>query len=424
MEWIPVVTKTYRLLLSKGRNVEIEEVRKWFQPLMPGLGDRIDDLLSLESLNKLIEDALPEGPWQPAVALSQTLLLLGVPGIDIEELDRRIGLLLKVWDENPVNYSALLSELRRRTISLGKPDGSIVETLTFDPQKPSYFSSEYSESGTDFFLNYLRFDEGIDVDALLDPLRKLLEKDPLVEDFLRLTGIDLLLKPSDFVSRIDRAVDIFLKAKEQGLDPEKILKKWDELANNGGDRFVYLEEAVKRVASEEINSSFWKAVEEYLTSSGSYVMSMEHHQDPSVVKEALSLGLVGVGARGVVLTDDFKTILENTFTVLRKVEPAPLYSMGDFVRILRTAVLSDSLNGREALLRSQVLSGLSPTTLRLLLSDENYLKVLKEAIRKTVLRGFSVDKFVEAVERSLGSVPTSKTFFNVLMENVHKEEGV
>ncbi len=331
MEWIPVVTKTYRLLLSKGRNVEIEEVRKWFQPLMPGLGDRIDDLLSLESLNKLIEDALPEGPWQPAVALSQTLLLLGVPGIDIEELDRRIGLLLKVWDENPVNYSALLSELRRRTISLGKPDGSIVETLTFDPQKPSYFSSEYSESGTDFFLNYLRFDEGIDVDALLDPLRKLLEKDPLVEDFLRLTGIDLLLKPSDFVSRIDRAVDIFLKAKEQGLDPEKILKKWDELANNGGDRFVYLEEAVKRVASEEINSSFWKAVKEALSEKGIKVSGT----GGAVAGDLFYLNLINIEGTSVDVSP-MKDVLDDLSSYLRQVRPIAFFTAEEIEKVLRS----------------------------------------------------------------------------------------
>ncbi|NPA86430.1 MAG: hypothetical protein GXO00_00255, partial [Candidatus Diapherotrites archaeon] len=175
MSWIPLVTKVYRFLSERGRSADIEEVRKWIQPLVGEIKD-VDAILSLEEMDRLVRDAFPEGSWQPAVALSQTLMLVDSLD-DPSELRERLAALLKVWEKTAINYSALLTELRRRVLRLGRPDRSIIETLDYDPNKPSFFSSEYSENGVDFFLNYLKFEEGVDVEGFLEPLKKLLEKD-------------------------------------------------------------------------------------------------------------------------------------------------------------------------------------------------------------------------------------------------------
>ncbi len=423
MSWIPVVTKVFRFLAERGRNAEIDEVRKWFQPVVPALKDRIDDILKLEEMDTLVRDALPEGTWQPAVALSQTLLLLGVEETSPEELKTRLKALLDVWKENPVNYSALLCELRKRTISLGRPDRSIVETLTFDPSKQSYFSSEISSSGVEFFLNYLRFEEGVDVDSVVESLRKLFEREQLVGEFLRLCGIDELVGPEEFLGRVEKGVDVMIKAREQGLDLEEVLKRWDELANGGGERFVYLERAVREVADAEVGRRFWEEVEKVLEELGVPVLSFEHHRDREFVEACISLGLVRVEPEKVEVSGEMRSILENGVKILEKFSPSALYSLGDLVQTVKKVGLEGASSAEEVVWRVSALSKLSPAGVKFVLSDPRYVHAFSEAVRKTVLRGFNEGRFVEAVEEAIKESPTPANFLGLVLENVHREEG-
>ena len=421
MDWIPVVTKVYKFLSERERKAETNEVRKWIQPLLKDIKD-IDALLSIEELDRLVRDALPEGPWQSAVAFSQTLLL--VDSLEnLDEVKKRLEMLLNVWNEKSVNYSALLTELRKRVLSLGKPEASIIETLDYDPNKPSYFSSDYSESGVDFFLNYLRFEEGVDVDGLVEPLKKLLEKDQNVEEFLRLCGIDELVQAGEFLERVERAVDVFVKAKEQGLDLEEILRKWDELANGGGSRFGYLEEAVKAVADEEVGRKFWEEVERVLGEKDIPVISLGYHEDRETPRVMISLGLASFDGGKVTLSEEFLKGLESAFEVVKKLNPSAIYSMGDILKVIREVGLEKVSSAKEFQLRLEILAKLSPSSLRFIFSDPKILDAYREAVRKTVLRGFDENRFVEALEETIREGPSVSGFLGRVLENVHKEEG-
>ena len=420
MSWISVVAKVHKFLVERGRKVDVEEVRKWFQILFPALENNIDEVLGMEEVQRLAE-SFPEGSWQSVVALSQTLLLLGAEeGTDV--LKRRLGLLLAVWEANPVNYSSLLSELRKQVIAFGKPDDSIVEAVVSDPSKPSYFSSDVSERAVDFFLNYLKFEEGVDVDGLVEPLRKLLGKDDLVGEFLRLCDIDGMGKVEEFMERVEKGVDVLIKAKDQGLDLEDVLKRWDELANGGGERFVYLEKAVKEVADEEVSRKFWEAVEKAFEEEDIPVLSFKHHRDKKLLDALISLGLVEVEPEEIKLTDDLLEMLKGGVHVLKKVSPSTLYSLGDVVSLLNKFVL-DAKTGQEAYKRIRILSELSPATLKLILSDERYITALKDLIAKTVMRGFDEGRFVSSVEEALKEGPTPANFTSLVIDNVHREEG-
>ena len=328
-----------------------------------------------------------------------------------------------MWEKNTINYSALLSELRKRVLALGKPDPSIVETLDYDPDRPSYFSSDYSESGVDFFLNYLKFEEGVDVEGFLEPLKKLLEKEQSVEEFLRLCGIDELVKPEEFLGRVEKAVDVFVKAKEQGLELDEILRKWDELANGGGSRFGYLEEAVKAVADEEVGRKFWEEVEKVLKEEDLPILVFDHHKDKEVVFQTLSLGLAEVSPEGVSLTEEMRSTLKDSFEILKKSSPSALYSLGDLVTILKRVGLEGASSSKEAYLRTNLLSRLSPSTVRYFLSDKESLSSFIESVRRTVLKGFSQEKFLTAVEETVRSGVSRANLLTSILENVHREEG-
>ena len=411
MDWIPVVTKVYKILSERERKAETNEVRKWIQPLLKDIKD-VDALLSIEELDRLVRDALPEGPWQSAVAFSQTLLL--VDSLEnLDEVKKRLEMLLSVWNEKSVNYSALLTELRKRVLSLGKPEASIIETLDYDPNKPSYFSSDYSESGVDFFLNYLRFEEGVDVDGLVEPLKKLLEKDQNVEEFLRLCGIDELVQAGEFLERVERAVDVFVKAKEQGLDLEEILRKWDELANGGGSRFGYLEEAVKAVADEEVGRKFWEEVERVLGEKG---IKVSGTGDPHLAYRLFYLELVNLDEK-VDLTP-MSDVLEDLSTFFKKIRPIPLFTVEDIEKTFEMIGVNDASAGEEVKRTAKVLSLLDRYTSTYVFDKglnlydlvkeseeppEKIAEIVSRSVREGVSEGLEGETLVEYIKKRLGS---------------------
>jgi hypothetical protein len=285
---------------------------------------------------------------------------------------------------------------------------------------PEYLSSV--DSISDFFLNYLKFEEGVDVDGLVEPLRKLLGREDLVGEFLRLCDIDSIGKTEEFLDRVEKGVDVLIKAKDQGLDLEDVIKRWDELANGGGERFVYLEKAVKEVADEEVSRRFWEAVEKEFEEEEIPVLSFKHQRDKKLLDVLISLGLVEVEPGRVILKDELVEMFKDAVQILKKVNPSTLYSLGDITGIMRKFVL-DAKNGQEAFKRLKILAKLSPTTLRTILSDDRYVVALKELIFKTVMRGLDEGRFASAVEEALREGPTPVNFSSLVIDNVHKEEG-
>ena len=416
--WIGVTSKMYRFLGERGRHASIESIRKWMQPHFPWIEERIDELLSMEEFDRLVRNAIPEGEWQPAVAISQIFFLL-----ERDRLKESLQMLLKVWEENPVNFSSLLTEIRKRVISLGKPDISIIETISFDPSKTSYFSPDISNGGVDFFLNYMRFEEGVDVDRVVNSLKELLEREQLVEEFLRLCDIDAPAKAEVFLEKVERGVDILSKAREQGLDVGMIIKRWDEKANEGGERFQYLEDAVKEVADEEVRRRFWREVEEAVEALDIPVVSFSREFREGFVEQAISLGMALIDRDGIKLSDEMKRSLGYAYTVVAKVDPSVLYPMKEVINILHTMMM-DAKSPKEVEMRLKILSLLSPLTIKLILGEKEYLEHFKDIISKTVMRGLKEETLVEALEEVIRRRPTAATFYRDVMQSLHREEGI
>ncbi len=405
--WVGVVTKVARFLSSEGKPTDMEEVRKWFQIIIPYLDEKIDDILSLEETKMLVRDALPEGRWQSAVAFSQTLLLLGIQHVDVEELKERLRILLEKWNSSPVNYSALLSELRKKTISFKTTDRSIIETLVYDTTKDSYFSPDISQTSVEFFLNYLRFEEGVDVDSIVEKVKNVVEKENLVEEVLRLSDIDAIISGKEFAERVERVVDILGKVKEQGLDVEKVVMRWDELANSGGERFEYLERAVKEVADEEVADRFWKEVEKVLGNMDVPVLLFRDKKDDELFRLFLTFKLAEVKGTSVSLTEEGNKLLSLSLSIVEKYSPSALYSFSDIEKVL-DMLFDHATSTNEVLTRAEVLASLSSNVVKTVISNEGYRKSLFDLIPRTVMKGMDVKRFVESVEKTLkeGLSPT------------------
>ena len=375
--------KACKGLWEAGFDVSVEDCRKW---------------LNFDVELRGIEEFLPKEPsWKPIVILNQVL-----QATSDEDVVRR---LLEKYREAPFRMVVYL----RKYFPKAK-DTELVLSLPVE-KDPDFVNT--TKGIVDFFLNYLRFEEGVDVDGLVEPLKKLLEKDQNVEEFLRLCGIDELVQAGEFLERVERAVDVFVKAKEQGLDLEEILRKWDELANGGGSRFGYLEEAVKAVADEEVGRKFWEEVERVLGEKG---IKVSGTGDPRLAYRLFYLELVNLDEK-VDLTP-MSDVLEDLSTFFKKIRPIPLFTAEDIEKTFEMIGVNDASTGEEVKRTAKVLSLLDRYTSTyvfdkgLKLYDlvkeseeppEKVAEIVSRSVREGVSEGLEGETLVEYIKKRLGS---------------------
>ena len=303
--------KICKSLWESGVYVGVEECRKWLNRDVEGEFSRIGEILRNYS-------------WKHTVLLNQ-LLHISPRAETIENVVEKVS-------ENPLGF----------VVNLRKYHDSVKDVesiLNFPISDVEY--GERSDSIVDFFLNYMRFEEGVDVDRVVNSLKELLEREQLVEEFLRLCDIDAPAKAEVFLEKVERGVDILSKAREQGLDVGMIIKRWDEKANEGGERFQYLEDAVKEVADEEVRRRFWREVERVLGEEGVRVTGKD-----GLFDRFFYLELVDVNGLEVDITPG-REVLERLSRVLKNGRPVPFYTAEEVTNILKMFGVDRALSKEE-----------------------------------------------------------------------------
>ena len=286
---------------------------------------------SSETFKTLVTEVFPDGKWQGAVALNQLFYLTDAHSAESwGDMEARIRKFLDVWNRNPINLSAFLVTWRMRSIELHANPMDILDALEYDPSKPSYFDPERNNTSVDFFLGILSEDYGMDVSKLVATVRDALGDERYVNDFLRLVDIDMPLEPEAFVKRVEEAINVILKAREQGLDVGKILEVWDGMAE-GGERLEKLADAVRAVAEEEVRKKFWEEVRNAFSELGIQVFPDEATNN--LFTKAYYSELVDVN-NGKVDISGLREVIQRVAPLLKKIRPIPLYRTKEIENIL------------------------------------------------------------------------------------------
>ena len=379
-----------------GGHVSAEEVRKYMQPfaekvvLFESQGMPDSDVF-----RTLVSDVFPDGSWQGAVALNQLFYLAEARTAENwQEMEERLKRFLEKWNKNPINLSALLVAWRVRGVEAGGHPLDILDAVEFDPSRESYFDPERSANGADFFVNILKNDYGVDVEPLLASVKEALGGKRYVGEFLRLVDIDLPMGPEEFVRRVEQAVNVVLKAREQGLDVGRIVEVWDALADGGGERLERLADAVRVVAEEEVRRRFWEEVRKILEGMNAPIVHVGRPAD--LFGRLYDLGIAGPEGS----TEDLAAVLHAGLEIVKKIRPAVMYTLPDVVDAILVAI--EGAESREdALFRLDVLSNLDHRTLRMIYGKR---EIVDPAL--SALRGAKVEEAVEALRRAFrGGIP-------------------
>ena len=375
--------KVCRDLWKAGIDIDVDSCRKWLN-------------FDIE-LPEITEYLPKDAPWKPIVILNQ-LIQATSDGEVIREA-------LQAYEGRPFRLVSNLRKYYPRTKDLG-----IILSLPKE-EDPEFIKS--TKGVVDFFLNYLKFEEGVDVEGFLEPLKKLLEKDQNVEEFLRLCGIDELVPVEEFLERVERAVDVFLKAKEQGLDVEGILKTWDELANEGGSRFGYLERAVKVVADEEVGRKFWEEVEKVLGEKG---VKVSGRGGSDVLYRLFYLELVNLGEN--VDLAPLQDVLDKMAVFMKRIRPIPIFTSEDVEKIFCLMGIDNALSKDEILRAAEVLQNLDRyasvyvfdknINIHSILAEteqppEKIAEIISKAVREGSLEGLEGEALIDYIKKRLSS---------------------
>ena len=376
--------KVCRSLWSAGIPLDLGECRKWLFDI-DGEPQRTGELIS-----KIGEE------WKQIVVLNQLLHA----SKDFGELE---SVLEKVLDE------PLLFVINLRKYYPEVQDPNVIVEI---PRKkaPEYLST--TENALDFFLNYLKFEEGVDVDGLVEPLRKLLGKDDLVGEFLRLCDIDGMGKVEEFMERVEKGVDVLIKAKDQGLDLEDVLKRWDELANGGGERFVYLEKAVKEVADEEVSRKFWEAVEKAFEENGVKVSGIGSSEPVHLLFYS---GLINVQGLEVD-TEPMKDLISKISTFLKRIRPVPIFTAQEVEKVLSMVGLGTAVEREQVERAVDILSSLDRFSAKVLFDEgidlfslasstdedlSSFVEKVSKAVKDAKREGMEGSELVEYIKKAL-----------------------
>ncbi len=307
-----------------GGHVSAEEVRKYMQPFAEKVVlFESQGMAGSDVFRTLVSDVFPDGPWQGAVALNQLFYLAEAENAESwQEMEERLKKFLEKWNQNPINLSALLVAWRVKSVEAGGHPLDILDAVEFDPSRESYFDPEKSAGGAEFFLHILRNDYGVDVDPLLASIKEALGGERYVGEFLRLVDVDLPMGPDEFVRRVEQAVNVILKAREQGLSVGRIVEVWDALADGGGERLERLADAVRVVAEEEVRRRFWEEVRKAFEENGVHVFPDTPVDD--IMEKAYYAGLIDIVDGNVTLTG-LRDIISRLSMLLRTVRPIPMF---------------------------------------------------------------------------------------------------
>ncbi len=411
-ESVKAITSLWR---ETGKNVGAEETRKWIQPHVNAITKIMGNKDAVEMLKKITAEAFPDGEWQAAVALNQIVFL----GKIDKNPDKTAEILKKfydVWNRQPLNLSPLLVEWRKQSIGSNLGPEIILETLNYDPSKQSYFDPQISGSGVDFFMNMYKDEMGVDVDALSEAVSKIIGDD-LVGEFFRLVDIDAPLPPEEFVKRVEKGVDVLATAKEQGLDVRRIFRKWDELANAGGERMKFLAAAVKAVAEEAVRERFWEGFME--RAKKLKVPVIDDEPDVTELISVLhSMGLVTIRGGEIEFGKEFDTLMENTLEILMKLSPSAIYTSTDLaeamLKILRAGGSKESV-----VKASSMLATLDVDTLRRAMS-EDMLSAVISAVDEIVAGGGVKDDEIVTALRAVLPDANPENIKQLLINKIHE----
>ena len=413
-----VVRAVARLWIDAGKNVSAEELRKWMQPHVETLDAVLGDKSSVELLKKLVTDAFPDGEWQGPVALNQ-IIYIGKLGEDPSRAKDLLSAFLSVWEKQPVNLSAIIVAWRKEVIRSRVDPLVVLETLSFDPSRPSYFSPEMSARSEDFFLNVLKDEMGVDVDELTDAVEKIVGSEH-VGTFFRLVDVDAPLAPEAFVERVERAVEVLAAAKEQGVDVSEILKKWDELADQGGERFEKLAEAVKLVGTKAVVDDFRKRLADACAREKIPIISSGKEDVSNLLAKLHSLGLVQIRGKEVVLEKDVSTLIQGAFEALVKASPAAVYVLDDIVKVLQ--LITDGAETKAgAVALAKLLIAADVDTVKTLLANGEILRATAQVLESSVKSGIAPEDVAKAVKLVLKEgAPKADAFIQVVYEKLRK----
>ncbi len=291
-------------LWRRGIDISLRELRKWAHPVEKAV-DWADVLqLAWEEENKRA--------WAPIVLLNQLQKMFETE----EDALRFIGAAI----DNNVPLIPLVISWRAENVD---PQMLLAKPMS----RPKYLDAV--STPVDFFLAVYKYEHGADVEEILEKVRTTLGE-RYVNDFLRLVDIDMPLEPEAFVKRVEEAINVILKAREQGLDVGKILEVWDGMAE-GGERLEKLADAVRAVAEEEVRKKFWEEVRNAFSELGIQVFPDEATNN--LFTKAYYSELIDVN-NGKVDISGLKEVIQRVAPLLKKIRPIPLYRTKEIENIL------------------------------------------------------------------------------------------
>ena len=371
-----------KTLWERGITVSVEDCRKWLAFVEWEGSTLADELEGLED-------------WKITVILNQLYRVTD---------EETASELVNHFKDAPMSLIILLRKYYPVTGNI-----ELLRNVPYQPE-PEYVAS--TKSVLEFFLNYLRFEEGVDVDSIVEKVKNVVEKENLVEEVLRLSDIDAIISGKEFAERVERVVDILGKVKEQGLDVEKVVMRWDELANSGGERFEYLERAVKEVADEEVADRFWKEVEKVLNEKGIKVSGKGGVEIPL---RLFMLDLISTEGTNVDISQ-FSPLLEKLSSVLKTLRPVPVYTTEEIERILDMVGVKKAIDSSELERPLELLSKLDRFALTLLFEQgvdlyslinetdmdvERAAEELSKALREAYKEGLKGESLIDYLRRRL-----------------------
>ena len=368
MSWKSVAEELWR----RGIDVSTDELEKWLSPFEPP--EDVSEIV--DHVAKIVDSV--EKPWFAVVAINQAAYTGDLKG----------ALATLAESEAPAGAIALW---RREGISIDVA----AETAK---ENPKYL--EGTDRPVEFFTGIYKQEFGVDTEGLMEKIKDVVESDAAAWSVLRLVDVDAPLAPEAFVERVERAVEVLAAAKEQGVDVSEILKKWDELADQGGERFEKLAEAVKSAAELVLAKNFWDAVADALKEEGIKVFPDGTPKD--IVGRLYYLGLVDIEGSSVDI-ENLRGVLTNLAEILKKARPIAMYKMDEIADALRRCGVEIVEKGEDLEEVANILSEVERASAKAFLETGAWEPVV-EAIVKALREEVDTETITEAVNAALTEV--------------------
>ena len=376
-------------LWKRGVDVSLGEMKKWVGICPENIEETAD------ALAKIKERAGKD--WFVIVVLNQTEYMF-------ENNDERAEYIKKLGDAD-AHPVAVIITWRTEMIS---PTTAIYGKADI----PKYYES--TNTVIDFFKNVLKYEQGVDFDPLEKEIKTVVDE-RYVDEFFRLVDVDRPMEPEEFVGRVEKALDILNTAKEQGLDVKAVFKKWDELADAGGERLEKLPLAVKAVAEEAVRERFWKRIKEILEENDVRVFNGELPED--TLSAFYYLGMVDIRTDDVDVSGA-EAYITKIAALLKKARAIPMYSVDEIAKIIKRAGVQKVADREEAEFVASVLSQLERGAAKVFTEDD-VGDVVVDVILRAKREGVEEDQIVSAVNEVLlevfhGSVAGSEEIAHFL----------